>query len=220
MPYCGYKVWRRLICVIIFASAMGFLEAICVIYLRQLIIPSGSDVSQLVSSVRRFPVEHIREICTMVMLATVAWLSAFNWRTRIAMFLLTLGIWDITYYAGLKLLADWPNSWLEWDCLFLIPQRWYGPVLAPVLISAYFAGACCLLIICEPTKQKMHLSVSVVVLQIIALVIWYWSFVKDSSRISSHGYDGISYSWPLFFCGLFCAALGLFLAVRKRRIPL
>ena len=217
--YCGYQVWTRLVCVILFATAMGFLEAICVVYLRRLIIPLGSDISQIVSSMRRFPIEHTREVCTIVILATVSWLAAFNGRTRIAMFFLMFGIWDITYYAGLKVFADWPGSWLKWDCLFLIPEPWYAPVLAPVLISAYFVLASCLLIIFEPTKRKLRLTISVLILQIIALVIWYWSFVKDSSRISSYGYDGITYSWMLFFSGLLCAVCGFFLAARGRRIP-
>jgi hypothetical protein len=35
----------------------------------------------------------------------------------------------------LYLLISWPASLLEWDILFLIPIPWYGPVIAPIIIS-------------------------------------------------------------------------------------
>ncbi len=47
-------------------------------------------------------------------------------------------LWDIFYYAWLKLLIDWPSSWLEWDVLFLIPWIWLGPWICPVLIALAF----------------------------------------------------------------------------------
>ena len=44
-------------------------------------------------------------------------------------------MWDIFYYVFLKMMCGWPHSLLDWDILFMLPLPWWGPVLAPVLIS-------------------------------------------------------------------------------------
>jgi hypothetical protein len=38
----------------------------------------------------------------------------------------------------LKALMDWPQSWWEWDVLFLIPTVWLGPWVSPVLVALLF----------------------------------------------------------------------------------
>jgi len=206
--------WQRLLLVLIFAFAMGLLEAICVIYLRRLIMPAGLESGHAPARIGRH-VELIREASTIIMLAATAWLAGTNVRSRLAAFFVMFGIWDILYYAGLKWLADWPSAWLEWDCLFLIPKPWYGPVLAPVLISAFFVLACGLLFLLEEAGRKTRLSSLSLALQTLGLFIWYWSFVKDTGSILAHGYKGAVYSWPLFACGLaFCAA-GFGLVLRR-----
>ena len=211
------SVWKRLLGVFLFACAMGLLEAICVVYLRRLIVPEGTDPTLPRTPLGSFHIEHIREACTMVMLLMVAWMTASNWRSRTAHFFFMFGVWDILYYVGLKWFAHWPASWLQWDCLFLIPKPWYGPVLAPVLISAYFMVGCCLLLAHENSGTKGRLSLPALALQLPGFLVWYWSFVKDSDLIQAHGYDGISYSWPLFAGGLIIAGLGLWLATRVER---
>jgi hypothetical protein len=35
----------------------------------------------------------------------------------------------------LKVLLNWPPSFLTWDILFLIPVVWAGPVLAPIICA-------------------------------------------------------------------------------------
>ena len=74
--------------------------------------------------------------------------------------------------------SGWPGGLLEWDCLFLIPKPWYGPVLAPVLISIYFALACWWLHACEVRGKPMRFSMVMVLSQLAAFVVWYWSFVS------------------------------------------
>jgi len=209
-------VLPRLVCVAIFAIAMGFLEAICVVYLRKNLFAPGTDTQEIVAQLGRFGIEHIREACTIVMLLTVAWLAAFNSRTRTAMFFLMFGVWDITYYVGLRLFTGWPGSLLEWDCLFLIPVPWYGPVLAPVLISVYLVAGCILLILRETAGSSLRMTLPVLALQGLGFGLWYWSFVKDSGTIITGGYAGVVYSWPLFLGGLFCVVFGLSIAARRR----
>jgi hypothetical protein len=215
LPIC--QAWQRLAWVFFFASAMGLLEAICVIYLRQLLFPAGIDPSHIVATVARWPIEYVREVCTLIMLLAVALIAGLNWRTRVANFFFAFGVWDITYYVGLKWLAHWPSSWLEWDCLFLIPRPWYSPVLAPVLISGYFVLACCLLLIRESSGARLRLSAPVLSLQLLGFVLWYWSFVKDSDRVATQGYEAVTYSWLLFGCGLFSGLLALLLAIRTKK---
>ena len=209
--------WQRLTLVIIYAVAMGLLEAICVIYLRRLILPEGLGSGHAPLRLGRH-VELIREASTIVMLAATAWLAGRNVRSRLAAFFVMFGVWDILYYGGLKWLANWPSAWLEWDCLFLIPKPWYGPVLAPVLISAYFVFACGLLFLLEESGRRIRLTQVSLVLQTAGLLLWYWSFVKDTGAIKAHGYAGVVYSWPLFACGLALCAAGLAVLLRQPRL--
>ena len=119
----------------IFGIAMGFLEGIVVVYLRQVYYPHGFDFPLTLLSPQMLSVEWIREIATMVMLAVIGWLAGRNLLQRLSFFLFTFAVWDIIYYVALKLLLGWPASWLTWDILFLIPFAWIGPVLAPVICS-------------------------------------------------------------------------------------
>ncbi len=209
-------VLSRLLCVTLFAIAMGFLEAICVVYLRGKLFSPGTDTQEIVAQLGRFGIEHIREACTIVMLMTVAWLAAFNVRTRTAMFFLMFGVWDITYYIGLRVFTGWPDSILEWDCLFLMPVPWFGPVLAPVLISVLMIASCVLLILREAAGSRLRITLPALALVGLGFCLWYWSFVKDSDTIMTGGYEGVVYSWPLFLGGLFCAVFGLCIAARQR----
>ncbi len=141
---------RRVAALFVFAAAMGWLEAVVVVYLRDVIglartatIPPPAEVA------RRFaehpwlmPTEQTREAATLVMLGAIAWLAAGTTRGRIGAFLVCFGVWDITYYFGLYALLRWPPSLLTMDLLFLIPPHpwWYQPVWVPVAISCVMIG--------------------------------------------------------------------------------
>ena len=211
--------WARLTLILIFALAMGLLEAICVIYLRRLILPEGVESGHPPARLGRH-VELIREASTLIMLTTTAWLAGSTPRSRFASFFVMFGVWDILYYAGLKWLANWPSAWLEWDCLFLIPKPWYGPVLAPVLISVYFVLACGTLFLLEESGRKTRQTILSIVIQTAGLFILYWSFVKDTGAILAHGYKCAAYSWPLFACGLSLCVAGSGLFLLRNPVPL
>ena len=102
-----------IILTIIFAAAMGYLEAAVVVYLRELYYPNGFHISQKVKfpfikfglveelkpfSKRIFFTELVRELFTIVMLLSFAWLVGSSLSSRIAYFLLAFGVWDIFYY--------------------------------------------------------------------------------------------------------------------------
>lgn len=214
MPNFTTQLWQRLIVVIIFAAAMGLLEAICVIYIREIVVPAGYELTFPVVPLERLPFETIREACTIVMLLTAAWLAGNKWRNRIYYFFIMFGVWDVFYYAGLKLWLDWPSSWLGWDCLFLIPVPWYGPVLAPVLISTYFVIAGSMLLMADSIKGISKAVIPGYLGQLIAFSIWYWSFVINTDTITEHGYKDVAYSWVLFIVGIISGVIGIWFMLK------
>lgn len=126
----------RWLLVTLFATAMAWVEAAVVFYLRVFvnrIQPYQPDPLPL--SVGLGEAELVREAATMLMLICVGWLAGSNRRARFGYLLLVFGVWDILYYVFLVVLSGWPNSLLDWDILFLIPVPWWGPVLAPVSIA-------------------------------------------------------------------------------------
>ena len=135
----------RLAVLVLFAAAMGWLEAVVVVYIRGVIgFPHGPVVptpEEVLARFRQVPwllrTEQTRELATLVMLAAVAWLGADRVRARLGGFLAIFGVWDIAYYVSLYLLLRWPPSLGTVDVLFLIPPGpwWFQPVWVPVLIS-------------------------------------------------------------------------------------
>jgi hypothetical protein len=119
----------------VFSIAMGLLEAIVVVYLRQLYYPEGFGFPLKGEIAGGLFLEYLREMATLVMLATVSLAAGRVRYERFAYFLLCFGIWDIFYYLSLKILLDWPSSPMTWDILFLIPVVWVAPVLAPVICA-------------------------------------------------------------------------------------
>lgn len=162
VPLAGYLAWRRrgltlgwrrLLVAALFAAGFGFVEAAVVIYLRAAIgllpgyagtladvVAASSQFYQQSQSVAQIPrsllvVEALREAATIVMLTTLALLTAGRRRERWAMFLWVFAIWDGTYYLWLWATIRWPDSLLAPDVLFLIPAPWIAQVWFPLLVS-------------------------------------------------------------------------------------
>lgn len=132
-----------LISITIFAIAMGFLEAVVVVYMREILYPGGFSFPLSPIPVSLALTELFRELSTLVMLLTIGILAARKFSTAFAWFIYSFAIWDIFYYIFLKAILGWPESLMTWDVLFLIPTTWTGPVLTPVLVSLsmiLFAG--------------------------------------------------------------------------------
>lgn len=122
--------------VFVFAVAMAWVEAAVVYYLRTMIDriePHQPEPLPVIGGLG--PAELVREAATLVMLLAVGVLAGKTWRSRLGYASLAFGVWDIFYYAFLKVLCGWPHSLLDWDILFLLPLPWWGPVLAPMLIA-------------------------------------------------------------------------------------
>jgi len=135
MNWSFAKIHRTFVLLGIFGIAMGFLEAIVVVYLRQIYYPQGFDFPLNPLSSKTLSVEWLREIATIIMLVTIGVIAGKNHLQKLSYFLYSFATWDIFYYVGLKLLLNWPPSFLTWDILFLIPVAWIGPVLAPITCS-------------------------------------------------------------------------------------
>src|SRR6266568_5683651 len=164
VPPLAYVLWRRgsgvalssqqLLSSGVFAAAFGFVEAVVVVYLRAAVgllpgyqgtladvIHRSGEFYQQSQAINQFPqslltVEVLRETATILMLLSVAWLTAAKASSRTAVFLWTFAIWDITYYAALWATVRWPLSLRDLDVLFLIPRPWVSPVWFPLLVSA------------------------------------------------------------------------------------
>ncbi|MBE0651307.1 MAG: hypothetical protein IH595_10755 [Bacteroidales bacterium] len=124
---------RTYLLVFIFSIAMGFLEAVVVVYLRKIFYPNGFDFPLVILPPKMYFTELFREAATIIMLITLALIAGKSRLEKFAYFLVAFAVWDIVYYAGLKLLVNWPPTFMTWDILFLIPIPWVSPVLAPII---------------------------------------------------------------------------------------
>ncbi len=136
---------------VVYAVAMGWLEAVVVVYIRAILglahaegIPNPEEVMRRFQSLPwLLPTEQIREMATIVMLAAVGCLGASRLPGRFGAFLLIFGVWDIAYYVALYAFLRWPPSLTTMDLLFLVPPHpwWYQPVWVPVAISVVMIAA-------------------------------------------------------------------------------
>jgi len=129
------SIKRTYVLLLIFSIAMGFLEAVVVIYLRKISYPHGFEFPLTLLPPKMYLIELSREFATLAMLVTLALIAGKNKLEHFAYFLFAFAIWDIVYYMGLKLMVNWPPSLMTWDILFLIPIPWVSPVLAPIISS-------------------------------------------------------------------------------------
>ncbi len=125
----------KLFYTILFAVAIGYFEAMVVIYLRMLYYPEGFSFPLKLLPFRMTILEILREAVSIVIILCVAAIAGRKFWERFGYFIIIFGIWDVSYYIWLKIILDWPSSIFEWDILFLIPLPWIGPVIAPVLIA-------------------------------------------------------------------------------------
>lgn len=223
----------------LFAIAMGYLEAIVVVYLRELFYPGGFSFPLSPIPPNILYTEILREACTLVMLASLASATTRGFHLRLSYFLFIFGVWDVFYYIGLKTILGWPPSFLTWDILFLIPITWTGPVLSP-LIAALTMISLSLLFVTLISKYGalragiLHWGLLVIGF-IFILITYIWDFgwiilnggfyrdftglaesAEFSTAISTYFPD--DYHWGLFAMGESFIILASTLVWRKTRI--
>ena len=83
---------------LLYAVAMGYLEAVVVVYLRELYYPEGFSFPLKPMDDAMVAVEIGREAATVVMIFAVAWAVARSGWQTLPGFALIFGVWDIVGY--------------------------------------------------------------------------------------------------------------------------
>ncbi len=196
---------KRLGIVAVYAIGMAWVESAVVVYLRVLIgrvDPYQAD--PLPHSVGLGGIEVGREVATLLMLWTVGWLAGRTWRGRAGYSLVAFGVWDIFYYVFLVPMTGWPTSLLDWDILFLIPLPWWGPVLAPVLISVLLILGGTLAAAGEQFQRPVWPKWWAWLLNLAGVGLALYTFMAEAIRALPGGEAAVrqalpvSFNWPLF----------------------
>jgi len=219
---------RTVAALLLFGISFGYLEAAVVVYLRAIYDPirerihpgrPAGDLFPLISpqqleatgpeNSRRLGIEIGREAATIVMLAAFGLAAGRNFNQRMAAFSIAFGLWDISFYAFLRLMIGWPQSLFTWDILFLIPLPWVGPVLAPVLVSLMLivCGLFSLLHGGMPARAWQWLAM--IAGGLVVIVSFVWDF-----RNTTAGGQPNPFNWPLFLAGE-AIALAAFIAAAR-----
>ena len=208
---------RLLLWLAVFAAAFGYVEGAVAHYLRLQLYPGGFGAStSLVVDSHTLAVEVGRELCTLVVLAAAAALGRGPFTRRLASFVYVFAIWDLSYYWALWMFEGWPASPWDWDLLFLLPVPWFGPVLAPILISLIgIAGAVSVHVIFARRGALAVPGYSILSVNA-ALVAWEISFMAYEGPGTR--FPG-EYRWWLFALGALLAMAGGLLAWRRNRAP-
>jgi len=230
------KIPQNLIWIFFFSIGMGALEAIVVVYLRQLYYPEGFEFPLALLSQQFISVEILREIATIVMLAAVGIIAGKTLIQRFSYFLFAFAIWDIFYYAWLKILLDWPASFLTWDVLFLIPVTWVGPVLAPIICSITMIIFAENILIPQHQGKVVTTTLFDWVLTFLGSFMIFCTFIWDYTKIIFQGgfmsklgslaenqefwnimssYEPEKFNWLLFSIGEILIFVAIFLIFRR-----
>jgi hypothetical protein len=216
----GANCLRPVAILLLFSAAFGYLEAAVVSYLRILHEPARRHFYPNRNSDELFPlltlerlqsagpeqqktliVEIGREAATMLMLAAIALAVASNARQWTAAFAIAFGVWDIVFYACLKLLLGWPASLFTWDILFLIPVPWVGPVIAPVLVSLAMIVGGIWFLWREGVGRPVEIGLRNAVGVLLGALVIVLSFTLDYRNIMAGGMPN-PFHWGVFGLGM------------------
>jgi hypothetical protein len=197
------RVMRKLWWVAACAVAMAYLEAAVVVYLRALL---RIDLTH-VSLGHYFNIEVGREVATIVMLVAVGWVAGRKLQDRLAYGAFAFGLWDIWYYIWLTVLVGWPETLFDWDILFLIPLRWWGPVLSPVLIALLLCIVGIFVIVRTERRDKVEFTTARLVALALGGLLALYVFMADAIGAlvrGNVGWDGrpSAFNWPLFLLAM------------------
>ncbi|MCL5034266.1 MAG: hypothetical protein M1395_04065 [Bacteroidetes bacterium] len=219
---------KKAFTVSIYAIAMAYVESAVVVYLRQMIFGSVSEVFPMKYLQPNFALIEVgREAATVIMLLAVGLLAGRNKLQKWMFFIYAFALWDIFYYVFLKLMIGWPSSLLSFDILFLIPVAWIGPVLTPVLISILLgAGSLALINLADRSDEVRIGGRNSWVFAAGCFVVLYSFTGKIFHILFSVGPKGLgnyaptSFDWIPFLAGylLMCAAVVKIISDSYRRI--
>jgi len=205
---CGGMQLRSLRWVAIFAVAMAYLEAATVVYLRRVfgitdLIRDTSPLDPLISGV-----ELGRELATLVMILAAGWAAGKSRQSRLGFAFFTFGLWDIVYYAWLKVFLGWPESLLSSDILFLVPLPWWGPVLSPVLVALLCMVGGALAIRADDRGRKLRPGLPELGAAAAGALAVLYSFMADALAALPADAETLNrlrptaFLWPVYLAGL------------------
>ncbi len=190
----------------IFGIAFGYIEGTVAHYLRMYYYPEGFDFTIKVIDTSTIIIEMIREIATMIILFSIAYISIGNNFMKITNFIYVFAIWDIVYYLTLYFEEKWPRTIFSWDVLFLIPVPWFSPVISPVIISILGIIGVLLVYHIYKNDNEIKISLTFILMIIISLSVWIISFVN----YNSFNKFPEKYNWPLFIIGIITCLVSYF----------
>jgi hypothetical protein len=211
---------RAVAALFLFGISFGYVEAAVVVYLRAIYDPirarlhperNPHDLFPLITprqladtgpeNSRRLAIEIGREAATMLMLGAVALAVGLNLHQWIAAFAIAFGVWDISFYAFLKLMIHWPESLGTWDILFLIPLPWVGPVWAPMLVALSMIVCGLISLRAGGIRGRLPHWAGILAGALVIIIAFVWDF-----RNTTAGGIPNPFNWPLFLAG---EAIGL-----------
>lgn len=219
-----------LIAIVLFGVAFGYVEAAVVVYLRSLSEPALVHIDPrrnpndlfptlTLAQIQSYPplaralqIELGREAATLLMLAALAVAIGKTRVDSAAAFVTAFGVWDIAFYAFLRLFIHWPSSLLTWDLLFLLPVPWSGPVLAPLIVSASMIAAGVYVLRREFAGQPVRPSrvhwLGILIGGLVIVLSFAWNYPRlIAGGVPQH------FPWAVFIIGeligvtAFCAAM-------------
>jgi hypothetical protein len=211
-------------CICILALAFGWIEASVVLYLREIsaresALHAATYLPNLPVALASLPghlvaLEMAREACTLVLLGAVGWLAGGRLADRIGAFVAAFGMWDLTYYAVLRLVSGWPDSISTWDILFLIPSPWVAPVWAPITVATLLVlGGSYLFWTADHERRYRWMDIGVL---LVSACLTVAAFLVRSTVVIDHRVPETFPIW-LFWSGV---ALGTvwFVGVERRAV--
>jgi hypothetical protein len=208
----------------LFALAMGLLEAAVVVYLRTMYYPAGFKFPMVPMDQGILLTELLREAATIIMLVMVAYLSAQKQAHRFAWFLYAFAVWDLAYYGFLRVIIQWPATFMDWDILFLIPVIWTGPVVAPLLICMQMILLAFLILRGSATLNRSS-NLLLVSGAFICLMAFMYEFVAyhlgaiDMNTLldSASMFIPTKFPWAMFLVGFGISSAGIGMAYYQSR---
>lgn len=210
------KITRTILLVSLFAAAFAFVESSVVVYLRLLYYPEGFSFPLKPGLMSHIVVELCREFTTIVMLVVVGMIAGKSRWQRFSYFMIAFGVWDIFYYVWLKVILNWPASFLDWDILFLIPVPWIGPVVAPVLVSTVMIAGGWLILAKEEASGKFSATKPAMILSVAGSVVVIASFLIDTDA-SLRFQEPKPYRYELLVLSMVCYAAAFALTLRSSK---
>jgi hypothetical protein len=211
---------RDLAALWLFGVTFGFIEAAVVVDLRAVYEPIRQSVAPTADPDSLFPllrldqiradgpiawrllmVELARELATLGLLVAIAIAVGTSAASTLAAFTVAFGIWDLAYYAFLKLILGWPRSLATWDLLFLWPVPWSAPVAAPALIALLMVVAGTLVLARERRGRPVRLVLTDMLVLFAGASILVLAFCIDAPHTSAGGMPH-PFRWDLYALGL------------------